>query len=50
MFICLKCGLYWTREEFEREQLAAFPLDDLLPGLDDGWCPSCGFDGDVEEE
>ena len=47
MFICSVCGNEWTRDQYEAEMVAAYPLgvEDVSPN----WCPSCGEDGEVEE-
>ena len=38
---CSVCGNKWPREQYEELR----PVD-----ASDGWCPSCGEGGDVEEE
>ena len=45
--ICSACGNSWTRDQYESEMVAAYPLgvEDVSPN----WCPSCGEDGEVEE-
>ena len=39
--VCKACGNEWTRERYEELR----PVDASI-----GWCPSCGEDGEVNDE
>ena len=41
MIVCKACGNRWTKEQYEEMR----PVDASI-----GWCPSCGDDGECEEE